>query len=34
LNQRLIAYGSVADVFTDANLTRTFGDTIIVKGGM
>lgn len=34
LNQRLIAYGSVADVYTDANLTRTFGDTIIVKGGM
>lgn len=34
LNQRLIAYGTVADVFTDINLKGTFGDSIIVKGGI
>lgn len=34
LNQRLVAYGSVGDVFTDANLKATFGDAIIMKGGL
>ncbi|WP_291292828.1 metal ABC transporter ATP-binding protein [Enterococcus sp.] len=34
MNQRLIAYGPTASVFTEANLKKTFGDAIIVKGGV
>lgn len=34
LNQTLIAAGPVSEVFTESNLKQTFGDAIIVKGGV